>query len=173
MVHCGLGVPALEDIRVIRVSVSGIGFDPGSKGPVVLLKEEDGSRILPVWIGECEAIAIHIGLNGTEFQRPLTHDLLKNVITGLGYRVKSVIIDKVEGGVFYARIVLYQGDEVIEVDARPSDALALAVRVGCTVFVEEEVMDMSSIALEDGMDPDALREYLKGIDPEDFGKFTL
>jgi bifunctional DNase/RNase len=108
--------------------------------PVVVLRSEDG-RILPIYIGIAEAMAIHSALKNRIPPRPMTHDLLVDIINKLNARVEKVIIDDLIDNTFYARIVLKQNDHVVEVDARPSDSIAIAVRLGCPIYVEDKVLD--------------------------------
>jgi len=118
--------------------------------PVVVLRSEDG-RILPIYIGLAEAIAIYSALRGDVPPRPMTHDLLVDIITRLNARVDRVIIDDIIDNTFYARLVLKQNDKTIEIDARPSDSIAIAVRLACPIFVDEKVLDE---AANDELPPD-------------------
>lgn len=108
--------------------------------PVVVLRTEDG-RVLPIYIGNAEALSIYYAMRGETFPRPMTHDLMVEVIGKLNAKVEKIIIDDLIDNTFYARLVLKQNDKTIEVDARPSDSIAIAVRFACPIFVEEEVMD--------------------------------
>jgi hypothetical protein len=154
-----------------------------SQHRVVVLKEVDGERFLPIWIGPFEADAITIELQGVEVARPLTHDLLKSLVTLMGGEVVRVTISDLQNDTFYARIVLdVDGDET-EVDSRPSDAIALAVRCAAPVLVADHVMDRASIVPEEdargegdqesktGEDLDAFRDFVEGLDLEGLGDF--
>ncbi len=132
--------------------VYGVFAAPSMVGlsPVVVLRSEDG-RILPIYIGLAEAIAIYSALRGDVPPRPMTHDLLVDIITRLNARVDRVIIDDIIDNTFYARLVLKQNDKTIEIDARPSDSIAIAVRLACPIFVDEKVLDE---AANDELPPD-------------------
>src|ERR1051325_6486666 len=139
-----------------------------------------GERALPIWIGPAEASAIAMELAGVKFARPLTHDLLKQVILGLGADLRKVIITQVKENTYYAELHIYRGDAVIQIDARPSDSIAVALRLKAPIFTSEGLLALTSVETgepggESGsgpLDPDALKNYLQNLDPEDFGKFT-
>lgn len=152
---------------------------------VVVLKEKNSDRYLPIWIGPAEADAIAVQLQEVSVARPLTHDLLKSIITALGARVNSVIVNDLANDTFYARILLEVDGRHLEIDARPSDAIALAVRVKVPIFAEDAVLDRAGIILdqetgkpvEKGADyadveklSPALREFINTLDLEDLGK---
>lgn len=165
---------------MIQVRVAHLGLDRASNTPVVILQEHEGERVLPIWIGPAEANAIAMELAGMKFSRPLTHDLIKQVIVGLGADLRKVIITQVKDNTYYAELHIYRGDAVIQVDARPSDSIAVALRLKAPIFTSEELLDVTSIDMgeqsaEQGpkpLDPDQLKSYLQGLDPEDFGKFS-
>ena len=165
---------------MIQVRVAHLGLDRATNTPVVILQEHEGERVLPIWIGPAEANAIAMELAGMKFSRPLTHDLLKQVIVGLGADLRKVIITQVKDNTYYAELHIYRGDAVIQIDARPSDSIAVALRLKAPIFTSEELLDVTSIdmgeqAPEQGpqpLDPDQLKSYLQGLDPEDFGKFS-
>jgi bifunctional DNase/RNase len=165
---------------VIQVRVAHLGLDRATNTPVVILQEQEGERVLPIWIGPAEANAIAMELAGMKFSRPLTHDLLKQVIVGLGADLRKVIITQVKDNTYYAELHIYRGDAVIQIDARPSDSIAVALRLKSPIFTSEELLDVTSIDMgdrisEEGpqtLDPDQLKSYLQGLDPEDFGKFS-
>ncbi len=138
-----------------------------SNQPIVLLKEVDGIRYLPIWVGATEATAIAFAQQGLNPPRPLTHDLLKTVIGELGSKVESVQVTHLADGVFFAKILLEKG---IEVSARTSDAVALALRSGAPIFATEEVFQSAGIEIPDQADDqvEAFREFLDQINPEDF-----
>ncbi|GAH47010.1 unnamed protein product [marine sediment metagenome] len=131
--------------------------------------------VLPIWIGTPEANAIALELEGVKPQRPFTHDLIKNILKGVNLCVLKVIINKIENDTFYATIVLEKDGELFEVDARPSDSIAIALRMKVPIYVEEEVMKKSgtSIELDNEIKKKALKEYLKNMDLEDFGKYKF
>jgi len=156
---------------VIEMSVSGLAIDERTHTPVVLLKEKEGSRMLPIWIGPSEASAIAIQLTGRQFQRPLTHDLLKSVIEGLEARVPKIAIIDLREKTYYAKVYLERGQEVLVIDARPSDCIALALRTGSPIFVREELLrdeDMEDMPPDESMQ--RLQKQLEDMDPDEFGK---
>jgi bifunctional DNase/RNase len=138
-----------------------------SNQPIVLLKEVDGIRYLPIWVGAAEATAIAFAQQGLTPPRPLTHDLIKNIIDNLGTKVESVQVTHLTDGVFYSKILL---DEGVEVSARPSDAIALALRTGSPIYGTEDVFNSAGIEIPDQADDqvEAFREFLDQINPEDF-----
>jgi len=158
--------------RFVRVSVSGMARDPRDN-PVVLLKSDEGEDVLPIWIGHAEAMAIELHLKGTHFERPLTHDLLRTLIENLGASVVKVAITDLREGTFFAKIHLQRGDDILVIDARPSDSVALALKTNAPIFVAREVFSAHKRALEPdaGTSPgadDELRRYLKDLDPGEF-----
>jgi len=165
---------------VIEVRVAHLGLDRTTNTPVVILQEQGGDRVLPIWIGPAEASAIAMELAGMKFARPLTHDLLKLVIVGLGADLRKVIITQVKDNTYYAELHIYRGDAVVNIDARPSDSIAVALRLKAPIFTSDELLentaiDTSELTSEGGpraLDADALKNYLQNLDPEDFGKFT-
>ena len=187
-----------------EVEVASLGLDKSSNTPVVILKEKEGEGVLPIWIGPGEASAIAMRLAGIEFSRPLTHDLLTTVVEGLGSELVRVLITKVVDNTYYASLIFRQNGEMVSIDSRPSDSIALALRAEAPIFADEELMELSAVeieeaqleaegepeeflAQEEGAGPGAaeagpeegeettakdLREYLKNLNPEDFGRFT-
>jgi bifunctional DNase/RNase len=147
---------------MIEVTIDSIRVSLMSQHRVVILKDGETDRYLPIWIGACEADAITIELQGVEVARPFTHDLLKASITQLGGQIKSVVISDLRSEVFYAQIVLDVNGHRMEIDSRPSDALALAVRAKVPIFVSEEVMDKAAITPEEDMGEGGGDEKLKG-----------
>ena len=125
----------------IRMVVAGLAVDPGSKAPMVVLKEEGGDRAFPIWIGLMEASAIAAKLEETKVPRPMTHDLLAALIDSLGGRVDRIVVSELRGNTFYALLHIDRGGEELVVDARPSDAIALALRTDAPIFVEQQVLD--------------------------------
>jgi bifunctional DNase/RNase len=176
---------------LVEVRVQSLGLDRSTNSPVVILQEAEGDRVLPIWIGPGEASAIAMHLAEMQFSRPLTHDLLVSVVKGLGGVVQKVIITKVEKTVYYAELVVRRNGQVFSVDARPSDSIAVALRVQAQIFAEEELLEVASIemaeeeatgtdgtparefrATTEAMDPEALKEHLRKLNPEDFGRFN-
>jgi len=148
-----------------------------SQHRVVILKDVDSDRYLPIWIGPCEADAITVTLQEMEVSRPLTHDLLKNVIGEMGGEVEQIVISDLRSDVFYARIIMAVGGKRLEIDSRPSDALALAVRLHVPVYIEEAVMDKAAVLPEEEMETesaggeetrlDAFKDFVESLDLED------
>ena len=159
--------------------VAHLGLDRTNNAPVVVLKEQGGPRILPIWIGPAEASAIAMELAGVKFARPLTHDLIKHIIVGLGGALRRVVISGVRESTYYAELHIHRSErEVFQVDARPSDGIAVALRLGAPIFAAAALLDLVApeavdLQADQGpLDADALKTYLQNLDPEDFGKFT-
>lgn len=160
---------------MVQVRIASLALDPRSNQPVILLKpleEEFGEgRILPIWIGHPEATAILLAIEGVETPRPMTHDLLRDVIQIMDSYVERVEITRVDEGTFYAVVTLRGEERTRVVDARPSDSIALAVRTGAPIFVSEEVMNVAGVG-DESVDEDAeieeFRKFLESVDPEDF-----
>jgi uncharacterized protein len=174
---------------LVEVRVQSLGLDRSSDTPVVILQELEGDRVLPIWIGPSEASAIAMQLADMEFARPLTHDLVVSVLKGLGGTVQKVMITRVEKSTYYAELVLQRNGEVISLDARPSDSIAVALRVHARIFARDDLLQHNTIQIaedesaetpreeaEEGfteaMDPEELKEHLRKLNPEDFGRFT-
>jgi bifunctional DNase/RNase len=152
---------------VHELTVVGVRVELPSNQPIVLLKEVAGDRYLPIWIGAVEATAIAFAQQGMEPQRPLTHDLLKNLLEALEVRLSAVNITELRDGVFFADLVFANG---VTVSARPSDAIALALRVGSTIYADESVLAEAGISLPDEQETEVekFREFLDQVSPEDF-----
>jgi bifunctional DNase/RNase len=163
---------------MIEVVIDSIRISLISQHRIVMLRDVDGDRQLPIWIGPCEAEAITIELQDVEIARPVTHDLLKNVIGELGGAVSHILINELRDQVFYARLFIDQNGTMQEIDCRPSDAIAVAVRAKVPIFVAEPVMDDAGIlpepdveeevAGEDGGNLDAFKDFVDTLDFEDF-----
>lgn len=163
---------------MIELTISGLGIDSSNNSPVVLLKEKDGERILPIWIGPSEASAIAMEISGVKFKRPLTHDLFKHCLVELGVTIENVFIHDLKDNTYYARIILDQDGKRVELDARPSDSIALAIRMKAPIHTTDELLEnaskiMPKTVTQEEYDPEALRESLRKMNPEDFGKFTF
>lgn len=170
---------------MIEVSVKSLAFDRTSNTPVVILKEVGTERILPIWIGPGEASAIAMHLGGVAFQRPLTHDLLVSVMGGMGGTLKRVLITRVENSTYFAELIIDRNGEVISVDARPSDSIAIALRMEARIFADDALLEQGTLVVEvadteedegveqdeDPMSAEALEEHLRGLRPEDLGRF--
>ena len=160
---------------MIEVTVSGLGINGSSNSPVVILKEKDGSRVLPIWIGHNEASAIAMELAGVKFKRPLTHDLLKMLLVSLNAELLKVVISELKENTYYAHLYLKHGNNSVSIDARPSDSIALALRMKAPVFTIDSLLTDTPIEVskQKEYDPEQLRQQLKDMSPEDFGKFSL
>jgi bifunctional DNase/RNase len=155
---------------VIPVHIYSLGLDEQNNQPVLMLREDDGHRIVPIFIGHPEAMAIMLAVQGIEPPRPLTHDLMMRIVEATGFAVDHVEITRVDEGTFFAAIVLSSPERTVTVDARPSDSLALAVRAGCPVLVDEDVMLQSGVVPEEEAEEEvaAFRDFLDHVEPEDF-----
>jgi len=166
-------------VKNSEMIIHGLSMDPKSGSPVLLLKEIDSQRTLPIWIGINEANAIATSLAEIVPPRPMTHDLLSGILTTLGYTVERVVITEIRDSTFYAVIVLSSASGEVEIDSRPSDAVALAVRAKAPIFVNEEVLETSAIDLstiEGGgkaASDDDLSEQLRKMNPEDYTKYKM
>ena len=160
---------------MIEVTVAHLGLDRTTNTPVVILREKDGSRVLPIWIGPAEASAIAMELQGMKAQRPLTHDLLKQILVGLGGDLRRVVISAVKENTYFAELLIRRDDHVFQVDARPSDSIALALRMHAPIYSNDELLERSAGAEAPGpepsSDPEALKKFLSNLDPEDLGRF--
>jgi bifunctional DNase/RNase len=174
---------------LVEVRVQSLGLDPSTNNPVVVLQELEGERVLLIWIGPGEASAIAMQLADMEFPRPLTHDLLVAVLKGLGGLLQKVVISRVEKSTYYAELIVHRNGEVLALDARPSDSVAVALRVGAPIFVANDLLELASVDIaegesaplgtppsmpqpQEGMEGESLEEQLRKLDPEDFGRFT-
>jgi bifunctional DNase/RNase len=165
---------------MVEVIVSRIGVDAQSQSFVVILEERDGTRALPIWIGRPEAESIAAHINGVKVERPMTHDLAVSLVTGLGGLLRRVQITRVVRGTFHAELHIARNGGPLVIDARPSDALAVALRLGAPVFVADVLFDDEDNTGEPSSAPsegnelsaEALQRHLAQLRPEDFGKFT-
>jgi bifunctional DNase/RNase len=159
---------------MVRMRVAHLGLDRSTNTPVVILQEEGGERTLPIWIGAPEANAIALELQVAKPERPLTHDLMKHLVAGLGGELRRVVISGLRENTYLAELLIYRGGEVFEVDARPSDSIALALRMHAPIFSNEELLqgsDEGGTAPEAPSDPEALKKFLEKLDPQDLGRF--
>jgi bifunctional DNase/RNase len=171
-------------VKVVEARVNGLILEHKTQQNVVILKEAGGERILPIWIGPGEAHAIRRILSDEPFPRPLTHDLLVLVIEGLKARVSRVVISELRESTFYATVLVQREGEVLSIDARPSDSIAVALRAKAPIFVNEELLQESAPPsdeeggeeqpeLTEEEKAEQLRRFLEKLNPEDFGKFQL
>ena len=157
-----------------QMEIKGLLLDPVSNTPVVVLKDLEDKYFLPIWIGVFEANAIALKMENVTTVRPLTHDLVCNLLADLDTRIDRIVINDLRDNTFFARIYMSRAGEVHEIDSRPSDALALALRFGAEIFVEEEVLEKSkTVAADDQRNPDRLKKWLEELDPEDLGKYKM
>ena len=180
-------------MKVVEVRVHGLGTEPKTQQHVVLLRETDGTRVLPIFVGPCEAQAIARLVKKESFPRPLTHDLLAMLVEGLHAKVQRVVITELRDGTYYASLLLARGQEMLSVDARPSDSIAVALRAEAPLYVNEDLLqspperpavsddpddpsgpgESPEAPLTDEQKAEQLRRYLENLDPEDFGKFQM
>ena len=162
---------------MLQMSLGGLGFDPKNMSPIVLLKDMEERNFLPIWIGMFEAAAIAMELQDFKPPRPMTHDLVKQIIQELDGRVVKVVISEIIDNTFYANIMLEKGDgdtkKSITIDSRPSDAIAVAVRTGVPIFVSEEVMSKAKMvnAEKDEEETQKFKDFIDNINPDDFSKY--
>ena len=170
---------------MIEVVVSRLGLDSSTQSYVVILQEKDGQRLLPIWIGQPEAESIVMQMHNVKRPRPLTHDLCKSIIVGLGGALQKVQISRVEKNTYYAELHISRNGDIVQVDARPSDSIAIALRLSAPIFAAEELLtdvqveestetfDAEALQSEQELNAEQLKEYLERLRPEDFGKFNL
>lgn len=188
-----------ESGDLVQVEVASLGLDKASNTPVVILREVEGERLLPIWIGPAEASAIAMELAGIKFSRPLTHDLVSTIVGSLGSELVRVLITRVEENTYFASLVFRRNGEMIAIDSRPSDSVALALRAAAPIFASDGLLGRTPLEIDQPQDYDPtppwmpggdegpieepaepegpvggekLRDYLKSLDPEDFGRFT-
>jgi len=155
----------------IEMSIKGLMVDPVSNMPIVILRDKDGAKTLPIWVGMFEANAIALQIENISTPRPMTHDLLRNVIHDLKASVQKIVVCDLQDSTFYALIYLTLNGEIVAIDARPSDAIALALRTRAPIFVEETVIDNAKTVdvTADKADADRLHKWLESLDPDDLG----
>lgn len=158
----------------VEMKIKGLMIDPVSNMPIIILKNQGGESVLPIWVGIFEANAIAMQLEEIVSPRPMTHDLLKNVIEGLNAAVKRVVITDLKDNTFFATIDLDRAGEALSIDARPSDAMALALRTAAPIFVERQVLDKSESSTDgDSDETERLRKWLENVDPDELGKYEM
>jgi bifunctional DNase/RNase len=155
----------------IEMTIKGLMVDPITNMPIVILRDKDGQKVLPIWVGTFEANAIALQIENISTPRPMTHDLLRNVIHDLKASVEKVVVCDLQDNTFYALIYLAIGGDTVAIDARPSDAIALALRTRAPIFVEDTVIDHAKTVdlSSDKADADRLHKWLESLDPEDLG----
>jgi uncharacterized protein len=153
-----------------RMTLAGVRVELPTNQPIVLLKEDEGERYLPIWIGAAEAAAIAFAIQGVVTPRPMTHDLMKNLLEEVGAEVERIEITELREGTYYANINMKMNGNAYEISARPSDAIALAVRVEAPIFADEEVLTDASILIpsDEEDEVEKFREFIESVNPEDF-----
>jgi bifunctional DNase/RNase len=162
---------------MVEVLVAHLGLDRTTNSPVVILREKEGAGVLPIWIGPAEASAIAMEMQGVKAPRPMTHDLLKQVLIGMGATLKRVNISAVKERTYFAELLVQREERVYQFDARPSDSIALALRLQAPIYADASLLDQTVTAPGDApspptLDADQLRQHLERMDPQDFGRFT-
>ncbi len=159
----------------IEMTIKGLMVDPITNMPIIILRDKDGQRVLPIWVGVFEANAIALQIENVATPRPMTHDLLRNVIHDLKAEIRKVVVSDLRENTFYALIHLEVNGEPVAVDARPSDAIALALRARAPIYVEDRVIDHAKTIdfAPDKGDADRLQKWLESLDPEEMGKYKM
>ncbi|HZR26998.1 MAG TPA: bifunctional nuclease family protein [Vicinamibacterales bacterium] len=157
------------------MTIKGLMVDPVTNMPIVILRDTEGNRVLPIWVGIFEANAIALQIENISTPRPMTHDLLRNVIHDLKATVQKIVVCDLQENTFYALIYLSVNGDTVAIDARPSDAIALALRTKAAIFVEETVIDNAKTVdfAPEKADADRLHKWLESLDPEDLGKYKM
>ncbi len=159
----------------IEMKIRGLMLDSSTNTPIVILKDAEGKRVLPIWVGIYEANAIALEIEKISAPRPMTHDLVRNLLLGMDCRLRKVVVNELKDDTFYALVWLERQGELMVLDARPSDALALALRMDCPIFVADEVLRSSKVAAA-AADPGAsteLRRWLENLGEEDTGRYKM
>ena len=159
----------------IEMTIKGLMVDPITNMPIIILRDKDGEKVLPIWVGLSEANAIALQIENISTPRPMTHDLLRNVIQDLKASVRKVVVCDLQENTFYALIYLSLGAETVAVDARPSDAIALALRSRAPIFVEDSVIEHAKTVdfSSEKADADRLQKWLESLDPDELGKYKM
>ncbi len=159
----------------VEMKIRGLMMDPVTQMPIVVLKDVQGQSVLPIWVGAYEANAIALEIEKVQTPRPMTHDLLKNVFLGLDVQVQKIVVNDLRDDTFYALIWVERDGQLMSIDSRPSDALALALRMDCPIFVEEVVLKNSKVstALAERNSNDQLRSWLEGLSDDDLGRYKM
>ena len=159
----------------VEMTIKGLMVDPVTNMPIIILRDQEGQRVLPIWVGVFEANAIALQIENIATPRPMTHDLLRNVIADLKAQVRKIVVSDLKENTFYALIYMTVNGDTVAVDARPSDAIALALRVRAPIFVEDAVIE-SAKSLDftpDKADSERLQKWLESLNPEDLGKYKM
>ena len=159
----------------VEMKIRGLMMDPVTNMPIVILRDAEGNSVLPIWVGIYEANAIALEIEKVSTPRPMTHDLIKTLLVGLNTGVRKVVVSELRDDTFYAVIWLDREGELISVDSRPSDALAIALRLDCPIYVEEAVLKSSKAAAasSDKVQSEELRRYLENLNDDDLGRYKM
>jgi len=159
----------------VEMKIRGLMMDPVTNMPIVVLKDVSGESVLPIWVGIYEANAIALEIEKVATPRPMTHDLLKNLLHGLETQVRKIVVNELREDTFFAVIWLERDGHIISLDSRPSDALALALRMDCPIFVDDEVLKTSKLAAatNDKSTAEELRKWLENLGDEDLGRYKM
>lgn len=159
----------------VEMKIRGLMMDPVTNMPIIILKDLEGNSVLPIWVGVYEANAIALEIEKVSTPRPMTHDLIKNLFLGLTTGVRKVVVSELKGDTFYAVIWVEHNGDLIAIDSRPSDALAVALRLDCPIYVEENVLKASKVsgAVSDKVNSEELRRWLENLSDEDLGQYKM
>jgi bifunctional DNase/RNase len=159
----------------VEMKIRGLMMDPTTNMPIVILKDVGSNTVLPIWVGIYEANAIALEIEKVSTPRPMTHDLIKSLLMGLHTGIRKVVVSELKDDTFYALIWLEREGEMISVDSRPSDALALALRLDCPIYVDDTVLKSSKLTstVSDKVNTDELRRWLEGLNDEDMGRYKM
>ncbi len=159
----------------IEMTIKGLMIDPITNMPIVILKDKEGDRVLPIWVGVFEANAIALQMENISTPRPMTHDLLRNILSEIEADVQRIVVCELKENTFYAMIYLDREGQTMAVDARPSDAIALALRTKAPIFVEDAVVESAKglDLSQDTTDSERLQKWLEGLNPDDLGKYKM
>jgi bifunctional DNase/RNase len=164
-----------EGAMEVEMKIRGLMMDPVSNMPIVILRDVNGGTLLPIWVGTYEANAIALEIEKVATPRPMTHDLIRTLLTGLCAGVRKVVVSELKDDTFYAVIWLERDGQLISIDSRPSDALAIALRVDCPIYVDDSVLSSSKAAsaISERINDDELRRWLEGLGDEDLGRYKM
>ena len=159
----------------IEMTIRGLMIDPITNMPIVILKDKEGERVLPIWVGVFEANAIALQIENISTPRPMTHDLIRNILSEIEADVQRIVVYELRENTFYAMIYLDREGETMAIDARPSDAIALALRTKSPIFVEDDVVESAKglDLTKDTTDSERLEKWLEGLNPDDLGKYKM
>jgi bifunctional DNase/RNase len=166
---------AKGDLMEVEMKIRGLMMDPVTNMPIVILKDVNSNAILPIWVGVYEANAIALEIEKVSTPRPMTHDLIRTLLMGLEVNIRKVVVSELKDDTFYAIIWLEKDGRLISVDSRPSDALAIALRLDCPIYVDDSVLSSSKAAgaVSDKLGGEELRRWLEGLNDEDLGRYKM